>query len=50
MKLIALTDEGRRVRDEIDRRLAEPPAEISSLSAADQRTLRDILDRALNSE
>ena len=50
VKLIALTDEGRRVRDEIDRRLAEPPPEISALSAADQRALRDILDRALASE
>ena len=49
MKLIALTEEGRRVRDEIDRRLAEPPAEIAALSTADQRALRDILRRALES-
>ena len=47
VKLMALTDEGRRVRDEIDRRLAEPPPEIASLTAADQRALRDILRRAL---
>jgi MarR family transcriptional regulator, organic hydroperoxide resistance regulator len=45
--LLALTDEGRRVRDEIDRRLAEPPPEIAALSTADQRALRDILRRAL---
>lgn len=47
VKLLALTDEGRRVRDEIDRRLAEPPPEIASLPAADQRALRDILRRGL---
>ena len=47
VKLLALTDEGRRVRDEIDSRLAEPPPEIAALSAADQRALRDILRRAL---
>jgi len=45
VKLLALTDEGRRIRDEIDRRLAEPPPEIAALSAADQRALRDILRR-----
>ena len=47
VKLIALTDEGRRVRDEVSRRLAEPPAEFLALSKADQRALRDILRRAL---
>lgn len=47
VRLIALTDEGRRVRDEISARLAEPPAEFSALSDADQRALRDILTRAL---
>jgi DNA-binding MarR family transcriptional regulator len=47
VKLIALTDEGRRVRDELDRRMAEPPEAIANLSASDQRTLRDILRRAL---
>jgi MarR family transcriptional regulator, organic hydroperoxide resistance regulator len=47
VKLIALTDEGRRVREELDRRMAEPPEAIANLAAADQRTLRDILRRAL---
>jgi DNA-binding MarR family transcriptional regulator len=47
VKLIALTDEGRRVRDEIGARLSEPPDEIRNLSKADQRALRDILRRAL---
>ncbi len=50
VKLLALTDEGRRVRDEIDARLAEPPREIAALSVADQRALRDILRRALATE
>src|SRR5436190_16992689 len=47
VKLLVLTDEGRRVRDEIGARLAVPPAELSSLSRVDQRALRDILRRAL---
>jgi DNA-binding MarR family transcriptional regulator len=47
VKLLALTDEGRRVRDEINARLSEPPAEVLSLTKADQRVLRDVLRRAL---
>jgi DNA-binding MarR family transcriptional regulator len=50
VKLIALTEEGRSVRDEISTRLSEPPAEFLSLSKADQRALRDILRRALAGE
>ena len=50
VKLIALTDEGRRVRDEINARLSEPPQELADLAPADQRALRDILRRALESE
>jgi DNA-binding MarR family transcriptional regulator len=48
VKLIALTDKGRKVRDELDRRMAEPPGAIAKLSAADHRALRDILKRALD--
>ena len=47
VKLLALTAEGRRVRDEIDARLAVPPPEIASLSTAEQRQLRDLLRKAL---
>lgn len=47
VRLIALTDEGRRVRDEIYERLAEPPPELRALSVADQRALQEILGRAL---
>ena len=46
VKTLALTPEGVRVRKELAARLAEPPASVTSLSAADQRALRDILRRA----
>ena len=48
VRLVALTDEGRRVRDILRERYAEPPAAIAGLSAKDQRALRDILRRALD--
>ena len=47
VRLIALTPEGRRVRDELRARFAEPPAAIAQLSASDQRALRDILRREI---
>jgi DNA-binding MarR family transcriptional regulator len=47
VKLLALTDEGRRVRQEIRRRLAVPPESLAGLSPADQRELRDLLRRAV---
>jgi MarR family transcriptional regulator, organic hydroperoxide resistance regulator len=46
VKLLVLTPEGRRLRDRIEKRLAEPPQPIASLSRSDQRGLRDILRRA----
>jgi DNA-binding MarR family transcriptional regulator len=48
VKLIDLTEEGRRVRGEMARRMAEPPEAITALSVADQKALRDILRRALD--
>jgi DNA-binding MarR family transcriptional regulator len=49
VKLLALTDEGVRVRDEIRRRLAVPPDElVSRLSLAEQKELRDLLRKALS--
>jgi len=48
VKLLALTDEGRRVLDEINTRLAEPAPEIAALSIGDQKALRDILRRAID--
>jgi DNA-binding MarR family transcriptional regulator len=47
VKLLALTDEGRALRDSLAERLHAPPAELAALSVADQRALRDILARAL---
>ena len=47
VKLIALTERGREIRDELNRRMSEPPEVIERLSLADQRALRDILRRGL---
>jgi|SRR5919108_2063371 DNA-binding MarR family transcriptional regulator len=47
VKLIALTEEGERLRDEASRRIRQPPPQIAGLSAADKRALRDILRRAV---
>jgi hypothetical protein len=37
------------MREQITKRMAEPPPAIASLSDKDQRALRDILKRALES-
>jgi DNA-binding MarR family transcriptional regulator len=48
VKLLALTEDGVRVREEIRRRLAVPPdALLSRLSRAEQKELRDLLRKAL---
>ena len=47
VKLLVLTDEGLKVRKQIEARLAAPPDAIEALAAADKRALRDILRRAL---
>jgi DNA-binding MarR family transcriptional regulator len=47
VKLLALTDEGLRLRKEAIQRMLEPPPEIAALSRADQRALRDALRRAV---
>ncbi len=49
VKLLVLTKEGERMRIEITKRMAEPPPPIASLSEKDQRALRDILQRAVES-
>jgi DNA-binding MarR family transcriptional regulator len=48
VKLIELTDEGQRVRREIELRISEPPRAIASLRESDQIALRDLLRRALD--
>src|SRR3954469_16514547 len=47
VKLLALTDEGRRVREEIRARLATPPAALARLTRAEHRPLRALLRKAL---
>ena len=47
VRLLVLTPKGRRLREEIGNRLAEPPPAIADLSPEDQRALRDLLARAV---
>ena len=47
VRLIALTDRGREVREELNRRMAEPPAPLTELDPEDQAQLREIMRRAL---
>lgn len=46
VKLIALTEDGARLRAQVLERLYRPPDAVARLSSADQRTLRDVLRRA----
>ena len=47
VKVLVITPAGARVREAILHRLAEPPEPIARLSPEDQRTLAEILARAL---
>ena len=47
VKELALTPSGVRLRGRVLALMAEPPPAIAALSSADQRTLRDILRRAV---
>ncbi len=47
VKLLALTEEGRHLRERFVSRLMEPPPAFSALSAQDLRALRDVMARAL---
>ena len=47
VKALTLTRDGVELRDRVLEIMSEPPAAIAALSAADQRTLRDILRRAV---
>jgi DNA-binding MarR family transcriptional regulator len=49
VKLLVLTRKGRKLRNEIHFRLSVPPVQIASLDADDQRALRDIMRRAIDS-
>lgn len=48
VKLIALTDEGRRVRARLMRAVEKPPDWLTGMSASDQRALRSLLGRAVS--
>jgi MarR family transcriptional regulator, organic hydroperoxide resistance regulator len=47
VKMLVVTDDGAQLRGRLLERIAEPPPAIAALSATDQRSLRDILRRAL---
>jgi len=46
VKLVALTPEGKRLKEGVEVRMAEPPRPIEELSREDLRALREILRRA----
>ena len=48
VKLLALTDEGRRVREAAWQQLSQPPPEIAALPLGQQRALREALRAALD--
>src|SRR5947199_7514089 len=47
VKALTLTGDGAELRDQVLQIMNEPPAAIAALSVADQRTLRDVLKRAV---
>jgi DNA-binding MarR family transcriptional regulator len=47
VKIIVLTDEGRKLAAEINAILSVPPAAFNALSPAELRELRDLLDKIL---
>jgi len=49
VKLIALTEDGAALREQVLERLYEPPEAIAQLPRADQRALRDLMRRAVES-
>jgi DNA-binding MarR family transcriptional regulator len=50
VKLVALTDSGREMHEELVRRRAVPPDEIAALPRADLLKLREIFSKAMGSE
>jgi MarR family transcriptional regulator, organic hydroperoxide resistance regulator len=47
VKMLAVTERGAEVRERLAERLEQAPAPLARLSPEDQRTLRDIMRRAL---
>ncbi len=50
VKIIVLTDAGRAVAADIDQVLSVPPAAFESLSQAELRQLRDLLDKVVEAQ
>ena len=50
VKTVALTEHGRGVRAEVQRRAGQPAPELARLSEEDARALRDLLRKALESD
>ncbi|HYG96036.1 MAG TPA: MarR family transcriptional regulator [Solirubrobacterales bacterium] len=48
VKLVELTPEGRRVHERLAKAFATPPPWVDALSEQDRRTLRDLLQRAID--
>jgi MarR family transcriptional regulator, organic hydroperoxide resistance regulator len=49
VKMLTVTPSGAEVREQLERRLSDPPEPLARLSDADQRALRDVMRRALRS-
>ncbi len=49
VKIIVLTESGKRLLGEVMERMQDPPDWVLKLSTADQKALRDLLDRGLHS-
>jgi DNA-binding MarR family transcriptional regulator len=47
VRALVLTERGREVREQVVRRMSDPPPALARLSAADARRLRDALRRAM---
>jgi MarR family transcriptional regulator, organic hydroperoxide resistance regulator len=47
LRMLVVTERGAAVRGRLTEAMQEVPAELAALSAADQRALRDILQRAV---
>src|SRR6266540_4384863 len=47
VKMLTITERGAEVRARLGARLDEPPEPLARLSLEDQRTLRDVMRRAL---
>jgi DNA-binding MarR family transcriptional regulator len=50
VKHLALTDEGRELRERLAERMHAPPAALERLTPAEQRQLRDLLRRAVDAD